>query len=147
MPPGFPMILVGLFSLARWMSTTETLCLQVFTLVMMGLTCILFYGLVYIAINERIALISAILWITYPLNLWLTKQPNSEIAFLPLLYGAWFLVGGMLWKGWNQPWVSLVAGVCIGSATLVRPNALGIGLLLAGILLAFRNILCFWIIV
>jgi hypothetical protein len=89
-------------------------------------------------VGEKAALIAAGLWMTYPFNLWLTKQPNSEIPFFPLLYGALFLFGGILWRDWRQPRVALAVGVLIGWAALVRPIALGIGMLLAGLLLALR---------
>jgi len=137
-PPGFPLILAGLFGLSEWTGTPKHWWLQGFTLLAIGLTCVFLYGLVLMVLGERIALITAILWMTYFANLWLTKQPNSEIAFLPVFYGALLLFGGMLWRGWTSPWVSLSVGALIGFASLIRPIAILLGILLAGLLIALR---------
>lgn len=137
-PPGFPLILAGLFSMAKLTGTPEHWWLQGFTLLAMGLACVLLYGLTLIVIGKRVALIAAILWMTYPFNLWLTKQPNSEIAFLPFFYGSLFLFGKVLWRGWNKLLLPLSVGALIGFAALVRPIAILIGILLAGLLIALR---------
>jgi hypothetical protein len=89
-------------------------------------------------VGETGALVAAGLWMTYPFTLWLTKQPNSELLFLPLFYTALFLFGGMLWQGWMRWWVALGVGVLMGCAALVRPIALLGGVLLSGMLIAFR---------
>lgn len=138
-PPGFPFILAGLFGMARWTGTSEQWWLQGFTMFAMGLTCVLLYGLALMAVGEKAALITAILWMTYPFNLWLTKQPNSEIAFFPIFYGALFLLGGILWRGLAKPWVALIAGILIGCAYLVRPIVILVGILLAGLLIVLRR--------
>ena len=66
-------------------------------MVCMGLGSILVYGIARIILDRRVALITAGLWITYPANLWLTRQPNSKVPFLPLFYlavGSQANVGG-----------------------------------------------------
>ncbi len=80
--------------MAKWTGIPEHWWLQGFTLLAMGLTCVFLYSLVLMVMGERTALLAATLWMTYPFNLWLTKQPNSEIAFLPILHSALFLLGG-----------------------------------------------------
>jgi len=137
-PPGFPLILTALFCLSQWTGTPERWWLQGFTLFAMGLTCVLLYGLSLMTMGKRIALITALLWMAYPFNLWLTKQPNSEIAFLPLFYSALFFFGRALWQGRAKPWDSLTAGILVGCASLVRPIAILIGALLTGLLIVLR---------
>lgn len=137
-PPGFPLLLAGLFQMTRWTGTSERLWLQMFTLLAMGLTCVLFYGLARMVVSGKAALIAAGLWMTYPFHLWLTKQPNSEIPFFPLLYGALFLFGGMLWRGWQRPWIPLMVGALVGSAALVRPIALLVGVILMALMVSLR---------
>lgn len=137
-PPGFPIILAGLFGIAKLTGTPENWWLQGFTLLAMGLSCVLLYGLTLMVMGEKVAIIAAILWMTYPFNLWLTKQPNSEIAFIPFFYGSLFLLGAMLWRDWNKMLVSFGVGVFIGFAALVRPIAILVGPLLTGVLIALR---------
>ncbi len=138
-PPGYPLILAGLFGLAKWTGTSEVLWLKVFTLLAMGLAAVSLYGLARMVLGDRTALVTAALWMTYPFNLWLAKTPNSEIPFLPLFYGALFIFGGVLWRGWTRHWVALSAGLLVGCAALVRPIALLVGVLLAGFMMALRG--------
>jgi len=98
-PPGFPLLLAGLFKMARWTGTPERWWLQGFTLAAMGGACAFLYALARMVVGEKGALLTAGLWITYPFNVWLTKQPNSEIPFFALLYGALLLWGKMYGEG------------------------------------------------
>ena len=100
-PLGFPLLLAGLFGSARWTGTPEVLWLQGFTLLAMGWAAVGLCGLAWMVVGECGALVAAGLWMTYPFNLWLTKQPNSELLFLPLFYGALLLCGGALWRSWS----------------------------------------------
>lgn len=135
-PPGFSLALAGVFRAASLTGSSHELWLKVFTVLAMGLAAASLCGLAKTTVGEAGARLSAALWITYPFNLWLTKEPNSEILFLPLFYGALYLFGGILWRGWTRFWIALGAGVLIGGASLVRPIAILVGGLLAGLMVA-----------
>jgi hypothetical protein len=81
-------------------------------------------------------LISSFIWITYPLNLWLTKQPNSEVPFMVFLYGAFALFFYGFFHRSSSWFIYFFSGILIGYAMLIRPIAIGLGLLM-GIIICF----------
>jgi hypothetical protein len=69
-------------------------------------------------------------------HLWLSKQPNSELPYEVLLYGAVLactpaLLGRSTWRS------SAACGALLGAATLVRPSALALVLPFLVVLWAF----------
>ena len=57
----------------------------------MALTSVLVYLLAQSVWGPLPALISALIWMTYPFALWLTKQQGSEMPFLVVFYGGVYL--------------------------------------------------------
>jgi len=138
-PPGFPLLLAGLFGLAARLGLPEATVLNGFILACSGLASVCLFGLARTVWNGRWAWAAALAWMTYPFMLWLTKQPNSEIPFIPALYGS----VGLFWWGMQrrrgQGWLIFLAGALIGAAMLIRPMALGLGALLALLLWALGD--------
>lgn len=120
--PGFPSILVILFTFARWTSTTENIWVQLFTLLSTGISTILVFLIGRKFFDTKVAFVGACIWMTYPLNLWLTKQPNSELVFMPVLFGVFLLLATIVQKRSTSIGVVLSLGVLIGGTGLVRPN-------------------------
>lgn len=135
-PPGFPLLLAGLFQAACWTGTSGELWIRGFTLLAMGGTAVILYFLARMIVGTWGSLGTVVLWMTYPFNLWLTRQPSSEILFFPLFYTALLFVGKILWGDWRRYWTALGAGMFMGGAILVRPIALFGGGLLAVTLFA-----------
>ena len=67
---------------------------------------------------------------TYPLLLWLCKQPSSELPFLAL-FSAAVLAFWVTLEGEKRYGLALLAGMLTGLAMLVRPIAIGAGVLFA----------------
>lgn len=67
---------------------------------------------------------------TYPLLLWLCKQPSSELPFLAL-FSAAVLAFWIAVEGRRRYSLALMAGMLTGLSMLVRPIAIGAGVLLA----------------
>ncbi|NOT56346.1 MAG: hypothetical protein HOP18_17245 [Deltaproteobacteria bacterium] len=137
-PPGFPLLLTGLLQTARWTGTSVELWIQGFTLLAMGGAAVVLYFLARMIVGTWGALGTVVLWMTYPFNLWLTRQPSSEILFFPLFYAALLFVGKILWGDWRRDWTAVGAGVLMGCAILVRP----IALLGGGLLAVIPFVLC-----
>lgn len=130
-PPGYPVILAALFFAAQALHIPADLIIQLFILLCVGLIVLLLFLLASDVFGRTAGFLAGLVWIAYPVFLWLTKQPNSELPFLVLF------LGGMLsfWKAYRTTsrkrlyW--LFTGVLIGSSVLVRPAGLGvIGVLL-----------------
>ncbi len=133
-PPGFPVLLAGVFRLADSSGVADETMLLAFRLLCVGLAVLLVYGLARLVWSPWLALIPAVAWMTYPFQLWLTKQPNSEVPFIPGLYAALFLFWWAVLRGTGGPrtWLLyLAAGAMAGAAMLIRPAALGVSVAMA----------------
>ena len=118
-PTGYPLILSGLFSFSRFLGLEKSVTIFVFNVFITAFaTCFLFLFVKSI-FNKKIALISAILWASYPFNLWLTKNPNTEVPFILLFYIAlWQYVLGIQRHSLKFFFIS---GTLIGFVSLIRP--------------------------
>jgi 4-amino-4-deoxy-L-arabinose transferase-like glycosyltransferase len=112
--------------------------MMIFSLIGMGMISTLVFMLARLVGSAPRALIAALVWMSYPFGLWLTKQPNSEIPFLVCLYAGLYVIGrGVLTQPQRQT-SFFVAGILFGLAMLIRPVAIGIGLL-AGLAILLVN--------
>ena len=148
-PPGYPLLLAALFGLADLLGLREGTVLAGFILVCVGLASVLVFLLARSVWGAAPAFLSAVAWMTYPFTLWLTKQPNSEIPFLVVFYGAFALCWRvLLGRGRPGPY-GFASGLLVGVGMLIRPIALGVGValclgvwLVGGHLAARRRLLC-----
>jgi hypothetical protein len=129
-PPGFPIIVAGVLGAARWMGSSERAALAALSVTGMGLVTMFVFLMARMLWGAIAALVSATLWMTYPIGLWLTKQPSSEIPFMVIFYAALALLGYALMRR-LPAWVFLLCGFLFGLATMIRPIAVGISLVLA----------------
>ena len=125
-PAILPLILAGIYGLGILSTISNEIILSAFILVFNGLSAVVLYLLTTRIMNSTGGLISALLWITYPLNLWNTKQPNSEIPFILFFYLSVFL----FWVYFSNKKSAIlgyfVTGIIAGFSTLIRPSAFGL---------------------
>jgi 4-amino-4-deoxy-L-arabinose transferase-like glycosyltransferase len=132
-PPGYPLILGALFALSDLSNVPEESALSIFALLSMGVSSVMMFFLARSMWGARPALISSFVWMTYPLCLWLTKQPNSEISFVIVFYAGLFLfLRAMLRRSRSWP-PYFLAGLFIGLSMLIRPIAIGGGVAVGAI--------------
>jgi hypothetical protein len=67
---------------------------------------------------------------SYPINLWVGKQPNSEVPFNVVFFGGLLLFVWSLRKRRNVPTALFGVGVLMGIASLIRPIAIAVTLAL-----------------
>lgn len=139
-PPGFPIIVAGAFAAGNVVGLSDDAALVGLRLLCAGLSAVLVFALARLVWPSLGALIAAAAWITYPFGLWLTKQPNSEIAFIPLFLGAVYLLWRGLLRSPRAWWLFLGAGCLAGAAMLVRPQAIALGLVLAVLVILFARV-------
>lgn len=128
-PPGFSLFLAGVFNLGRALGLAEESMILAFRLACAGLSVILIYGLARFVWPVGLSLIPALAWMTYPFFLWLAKQPNSEVPFIPALFLTMYVFWGAVLRGrggWRTAALYLAAGALAGAAMLIRPAALGL---------------------
>lgn len=138
-PPGYPLILAGVFGLLKWANIPENIGISAFILLCMALTSVIVFKLVRAVLGSIPGLITALVWITYPLTLWIMKQPNCEILFMVVLYVCVYVfLHTLLHK--DHSWLShLLLGILVGVSMLIRPIAVGMGMIFVVLLYLFRR--------
>jgi len=130
-PPGYPMMLAVLIHLADWTGIAYEIWVEFFTLASVAIAAVLLFNLAWRILGVRCAWITAVLWMSYPSTLWLSKQPSSDTAFLPFFYGALLLSLPLLLDESDSLALTAGVGVLLGIAVLIRPIALFAAPLLA----------------
>jgi 4-amino-4-deoxy-L-arabinose transferase-like glycosyltransferase len=136
--PGLPIILAGVFKLAWVTNIAEPVFLSSLILVCMGLTSVLIF-IIARTLWGGLGGIASVLWMTYPFALWLTKQPGTVIPFMVFLYGGICLFLYCLLGKNDRLHFYFVAGILVGCAMLVRPIAIGVGIVMGALLLLLRQ--------
>jgi len=128
-PPGYPLLLAASFACGRLVGVSESAAALALGVVASGAVAVLLLVLAYRAWGPRAALVAPLAWATYPLALWLTKQPGSELPFVVLLLGGLALA----WRALDDRRIALAAGagLVLGGAMLVRPIGVGVPLVVA----------------
>jgi 4-amino-4-deoxy-L-arabinose transferase-like glycosyltransferase len=130
-PPGYPLVLAGIFQAAQVLRCPESCLLRAFTLLAIVATTLLIYFIARPSFGNKTACTAALFWAAYPFQLWLAKQPNVESPFMVLLFLALLvLMHAVNLPRWS-PWAALFLGALVGAASLLRP----IAILLSGALL------------
>ncbi len=134
-PPGFSALLAGTWALGGTVGMSEEAALLAFRLLCAGLSAVLLYGLARLVWRAEAALLVGLAWATYPFFLWIAKQPNSEVPFIPVFFGALLVVWLAVLRRPRAWWLYLLAGMLAGAAMLIRPSALGLGVVMAVLIL------------
>ena len=128
-PPGYPIILSMIFGLSYFLEIPELKLIVIFNVLVVAITCCFLFLVSKLLFNKKIALISVFLWMLYPFNLWLIKNPNTEVPFILFLYLGIYLYILALKKGnWKH---IFLAGISFGFTSLIRPISLLLSFLLA----------------
>lgn len=133
--PGFSSVLAVTFFFGGLIGN-ELLALRVMIAVCMLATVLLVYALGRAVGGFWLGRAAAVCALGYPFLLWLTKQPNSETPFVPLLLATVYCYVRMLRAGLHQNesntllrW-ALWCGTFAGLAALTRPIAILSGVVL-----------------
>ena len=129
-PPGHPIFLAAVFKFAELFMLPEEAVISTVILICTGLSSLFLFILARQVWGPVPAAVSALVWTTYPLALWLTKQPNSEVSFLVFFYGSFALLWSALSRKEQPMFFYFSSGFLIGIAMLIRPIALGIGVIM-----------------
>ena len=136
-PPGFPVILAGLFIISETTNISKEHIIFIFSVFCIGLSGILIFEISKLFFYESFAFLSSLIFVSYPLLLWTIKQPNSESPFIPLLYtGVLFLIQELKKEKFAKSKI-LLTGVFWGLAMLIRPIAIGLPFLISLVIIFF----------
>lgn len=124
--PGHPAMLAVLFGIARTLHLQEAAVLGGFALFAMAASSTCIFLLSRMIWGQISGFLAALLWMTYPYMLWLTKQPNSELTFIIVLYGALLALWYTLLRRPRAWYLYLFVGAAVACAALIRPIAFGL---------------------
>jgi len=135
-PPGYPALLAGAEAVVQYAGLPDSQAPSLLSLLCVGLAASLIFLLAGDVWGVTGGWISAMMFATYPPWLWLTQQPNSEVPFAVFLTAAMYFFWRACRRNGN-PWILVAAGsAAAGGAMLVRPFAVGLGAMLAALLVA-----------
>ena len=121
-PPGFPVMLAFQFKVADILGVDQLAIVAFFNVLISSLSCGCVFLIAEYIFTRRVAVLAALAWATYPPNIWLSVQPNSEVPYIPIYFLAAFASLRAI-KEENSK-LALKAGVLLGLSALVRPIAL-----------------------
>jgi hypothetical protein len=132
-PAGFPIFLAGTYYAADLLRMDRLSLVTSANIILMAVGCVLVFLTAERLFTHQVAIFSAVLWSTYIFNLWLIKQPNSEVLFIPVFLSAIYcLIRSVQSK--DAKWTA-ISGFLLGLAALVRPIALMLAAMLSLLLL------------
>lgn len=123
-PPGYPLVLAGAFVLADVVGLPRADVVAPLTVVLAAVAGLLLHLAARRLLGRRHAWVTSAAWLLYPLTLWTTKQPNSEVPYLVGLYAAVLVLVPLLVTGRAGPRRLATVGLLLGLAAIVRPAGL-----------------------
>ena len=134
-PPGHPIAVAITLAIGNRLGVSEAAALRGLVLF-----CVIWSGSVLALLARRVwgdwaAMIVVISWSTYPLTLWLTKQPNSEVPFGALLATGVALIGSAIVQPRRSRFCWTLGGLAIGASMLVRSIAIFLPFVLCAVIL------------
>ncbi len=136
--PGFPVILACTLLPSKVIPVDRQVLLRIALAIMYGLGCLLIFLLAKTLWDSTRAMAAAGIWACCPLTLWTIKWPTTELPFMVAFYGAMLLIlrGWAMRESWRlQASWFFWGGFVLGIAMLIRPIALGSGIVFAVLIL------------
>lgn len=130
-PPGYPLLLATLFWFSTLTRLTEMTLLQMMGLLGMGVSSVLLFLAARLLWPPWPALVAPLVWMTCPFALWLTTFPNTELPFVVVLFGSFYLLWRAILEQEHRLLIGWLTGLLMGVAMLIRAIAVAGGLLLA----------------
>lgn len=131
-PPGYPLYLAGLYRIAAPLGVSKTNMIVAGNVLVTALTAVIVFVWAE-RLWPRWAMLAPALWMSFPPALSFLARPSSETPFCCALVAALLLFWDALTGG--RIFAAAEAGLLLGIATLIRPFALGLPVVLAGFVL------------
>ncbi len=130
-PPGFSLLLIIQIQVSTITGLSDITVIRFFSILTSIFSSLILYFIFTMVCKNRIAMLGALAWTTYPFHLWLIKNPNPEIPFiLFFLGGLASLIYAIKERKLNY---FVLSGILTACALLIRP----IGLLLLPLYVGF----------
>ena len=134
-PPGYSFLLAGVFGVSDAIGVSEERALALLHIASFALAALVLFEIASQLWPWPWSLLTPIAFSTYPLLLWATTVGGSETVFLPALYACFLAFGATLRARGPAVRAGLACGLSAGVALMIRSAAIGLGLLMAGLVL------------
>jgi 4-amino-4-deoxy-L-arabinose transferase-like glycosyltransferase len=142
-PPGIPLLYGATFWTAQKLSVSNASGTRILQGAFVVAGAILIASIAFAIFPSRIALLASLLWSTYPLQLWLTRQPSGMNAFCVLLLLCVFLFLRWARSGRYAFLYGGLVGATLGLTSLVKPFAIALPIVF-GLLAWLCSVPCHW---
>lgn len=123
-PPGFSLILAGLFKISLMLEVSRETLIFYFSIFCVSSIGVLTFEISNLFFSKKNSLIPVFLLFSYPIFMWIIRQPNTETPFALLLFTAVFLFFRELKYERYSKVNFLNVGIILGFMMLIRPIAI-----------------------
>lgn len=123
-PPGFSLILAGLFKISSMLEVSRETLIFYFSIFCVSSIGVLTFEISNLFFSKKNSLIPVFLLFSYPIFMWIIRQPNTETPFALLLFTAVFLFFRELKYERYSKVNFLNIGIILGFMMLIRPIAI-----------------------
>jgi 4-amino-4-deoxy-L-arabinose transferase-like glycosyltransferase len=116
--PGYPIYLSLVFIMSKAGGVDKFLLITLFNVLIAAFSCCFLFLIAENIFDRKIAIFSSLLWASYPFNLWLLKNPNTEVPFIFFFFLAILFYILSIKK--EKFFYAFLAGLFISAATAVR---------------------------
>jgi 4-amino-4-deoxy-L-arabinose transferase-like glycosyltransferase len=134
-PPGYPFLLAGAFAASEAIGVDEEWALTLLHIASFALAALLLFEIASQLWPWPRTLLAPLAFSSYPLALWATTLAGTETVFLPVLYACFLAFCAALRARGLAVREGLACGLSAGIAMMIRPAAIGLGLLMAALAL------------
>jgi hypothetical protein len=129
-PPGYPFLLAGAFAASEAIGVDEERALTLLHIASFALAALLLFEIASQLWPWPRTLLAPLAFSSYPLALWATTLAGTETVFLPVLYACFLAFCAALRVRGLAVREGLACGLSAGIAMMIRPAAIGLGLLM-----------------
>ena len=138
-PPGFPVIVAANLLFAKTTGCSDLFAMRLSFVLFFAAGALLIFALAGKIWGPYHAFLASALWSCYPVVLWSTKNPSTELPFSVFLYAA-ILCSLNAWSAKKHTAALFVlAGIVCGISMLIRPISMGLGIMVAVMVLLGRT--------
>jgi 4-amino-4-deoxy-L-arabinose transferase-like glycosyltransferase len=134
-PCGIPILYAATFRVSDSVRIARRTGLRILEALMLTLTSVLVSLVALQFLSWTVALAASAMWSVYPFHLWLTQQPDSVTPFCLLLLCGVFLFLRWSVQGQRSMLFGGLIGLFLGLAALLKPIAIALPVLFAGLAL------------
>lgn len=123
-PPGYSLLLAAPVALSKVTGADIDMLVQLFIAGTLATTGAVLLTLHRERFGRRVAWLGLACWVTYPILLWLTKDPIVDVPYTLVLALTALMISRSLLRGQSEFVAAGTLGALVGIGSLIRPNGI-----------------------